>query len=129
MRNVVLAKGPGRAWVQLALIGDEPVGALFGFRLQGRVHVYQSGWDPDHRDVSVGLVQYAEAYRQVVETGGVEFDMCRGVDTYKLRFATDVIEEVSTVLARGVRGRLLTAVARRRWGGARHPAESDGDLD
>lgn len=111
LRDVIAGDGPGHVWIQLALVDDEPAGALLGFRLADRVHVYQSGWAPEHAELSLGLVQYAEAYRRTVETGGREFDMCRGVDAYKLRFATDVVEEVSLVRPTGARGRLVLAAA------------------
>jgi CelD/BcsL family acetyltransferase involved in cellulose biosynthesis len=99
---------PGRGcWVQLAIVHMQPVGALYGFQLAGTYSVYQSGWDPRLHDSSVGLIQYAEAYRRGVERRGKRFDMCRGDDPYKLRFATEVAVERSYVRSNGVAGKLL----------------------
>jgi CelD/BcsL family acetyltransferase involved in cellulose biosynthesis len=96
-------------WIQLATLDARPVGALYGFRFGDTYSVYQSGWEPKLHDTSLGLIQYAEAYRSVVERGGQVFDMCRGDDAYKLRFATEVRVESTYLRARGVSGRILDA--------------------
>ncbi len=96
----LVAAGPGtdpdgaRCWVQLASIADEPVGILYGFAIAGNYYVYQSGWraGEDLADLSMGLVQYAEGYHNVVEAGGHRYDMLRGTEEYKARFATVSVE-------------------------------------
>ena len=98
-------------WVQLAQVGSDVVGGLYGFRLGTTYSVYQSGWDPAWSASSLGLVQYAEALHQVVDAGGTTFDMCRGADPYKLRFANEVAIEHSYARLRGISGLLLSA----RW--------------
>src|SRR3954447_3010174 len=97
------------SWIQLARVRGEIVGALYGFRLNSTYSVYQSGWDPRWQDVSLGLVQYATALQNVVEHGATRFDMCRGPDPYKMRFATDIQIESSYVAQRGLQGHLLAS--------------------
>ena len=109
------ADGVSGCWVQLATVGNDVVGALYGFRLGETYSVYQSGWHPSWSSSSLGLIQYAEAFRHTVESGGERFDMCRGTDAYKLRFATDVLVERSYFRPRGAAGLLLTA----RWAARR----------
>jgi CelD/BcsL family acetyltransferase involved in cellulose biosynthesis len=96
-------------WIQLARVGDEIVGALYGFRLGSTYSVYQSGWDPAWQDSSLGLVQYAAAFEHVVEHEGTCFDMCRGADAYKLRFATETKVEHSYIAPRTIAGHALRA--------------------
>jgi CelD/BcsL family acetyltransferase involved in cellulose biosynthesis len=97
LRDLILGNGEGTVWVQLALLGDGPVGALIGFDHGGVVSVYQSGWDPDRDEVGIGLLQYATAYEHAVVSGAGTFDMLRGADDYKLRFATQTTMEVDLV--------------------------------
>lgn len=106
--RLVAASVPARGcWLQLATLDGAVVGALYGFRFDDVYSVYQSGWDPVVGDLSLGLVQYATAFRHVVEHGGRVFDMCRGDDPYKLRFATEVSRELTYARTAGIKGRLL----------------------
>jgi CelD/BcsL family acetyltransferase involved in cellulose biosynthesis len=113
------------AWVQLARVGTDVVGALYGFRLGGCYSVYQSGWRPDPvwEQLSLGLIQYSRSFDRVIEAGASRFDMCRGADPYKLRFATDRVVETTYLDPSGVAGRLvLVRAALRRRRLRRRPA-------
>jgi CelD/BcsL family acetyltransferase involved in cellulose biosynthesis len=110
-------------WVQLARTNDGVAGALYGFRMGSTYSVYQSGWDGAWGDMSLGLIQYSEALRNTVERGGTVFDMCRGTDAYKLRFATETRTEVSYARTHGVSGVLL----RGRWATRRRRRNYESD--
>lgn len=103
-------------WVQISELGGRPIAALYGFRIGDAYHVYQSGWDPNMADHSPGLLQYVTALEHVVASQGTLFDMCRGLDEYKLRFSTRVAEEVTLMSPVGVGGLLL----RLRWWARSH---------
>jgi CelD/BcsL family acetyltransferase involved in cellulose biosynthesis len=113
-------------WVQLSRVGTEVVGALYGFRFTGTYSVYQSGWDAAWGESSLGLIQYAEAFRNAVEHGATTFDMCRGADAYKLRFATETRVERSYARLSGLGGALLRARWAARRVRRRQPAEQSG---
>jgi CelD/BcsL family acetyltransferase involved in cellulose biosynthesis len=113
-------------WVQCAKIGHETIGMLYGFRLGSTYSVYQSGWDPRWSALSPGLIQYAAAYRHAVENGCTTYDMCRGQDPYKARFATDTRVERTYARASGLSGSLLRSQwAARRWRRSRRSEYSD----
>ena len=112
LRDVVVSTSDGNAWVQLAMIDGTPVGGLFGFQHDGVISVYQSGWRADKDDVGIGLLQYANAYKTAVESNCRAFDMLRGADDYKMRFASHTVDEVTLVadgpFATPLLGRLLS---------------------
>lgn len=98
-------------WIQVCEFRGNPIGVLYGFRIGDTYHVYQSGWDPNQGEMSPGLLQYSLAFDRVIDFGGTLFDMCRGVDDYKLRFATRIKRETILASPRGLGGSLL----RLRW--------------
>jgi CelD/BcsL family acetyltransferase involved in cellulose biosynthesis len=87
-------------------------GLQYDFVLGDRVYFYQSGIQPD-AGRSPGLVVLGAAIRSAAGEGFAEFDLLRGDEPYKLRFATGVRRNVRLRVVR------LTAPAVVRAGLAR----------
>ena len=71
--------------LQLAFIdvGGKPVSATMSFREGDRLLLYNSGYDPEYRHLSVGLLLKAYGLRGAIEQGLREYDFLRGNEPYK----------------------------------------------
>jgi CelD/BcsL family acetyltransferase involved in cellulose biosynthesis len=88
----------GGTAVMVAARDDKIVGVLYGFRWQSSFAYYQTGWDPEYRQLSLGSVLVQEAMKECARQGIEIFDFLRGAEDYKYRFgATDVIEGSFTI--------------------------------
>jgi CelD/BcsL family acetyltransferase involved in cellulose biosynthesis len=79
-------------WLRLYLmeIDDAPVAAVFTFVADGRMLVYNSGYDPAYAHVSAGMVLVSMMIEDAARLGLAVFDFLRGNEAYKYRFgATD----------------------------------------
>jgi CelD/BcsL family acetyltransferase involved in cellulose biosynthesis len=79
-------------WLRLYLmeIDDRPVAAVFTFVADGRMLVYNSGYDPAYAHVSAGMVLVGMMIEDAARLGLTVFDFLRGNEAYKYRFgATD----------------------------------------
>ena len=117
-----------RGWLRLNVleVDSRPVAAFLGWRLGARFAFYQSGFDPEWSEHSVGSVLLAKTIRAAIEEGAHEFDMLLGTEPYKRRFAdrSRAVETVVVATAGSPRSILLTGEAlARRYGRelARHP--------
>lgn len=59
------------------------VASVFQFRTDGALLLYNSGYDPVHRDASPGLVLIARSIGHAVGEGCSEYDFLRGTERYK----------------------------------------------
>ncbi|MGI8462507.1 MAG: GNAT family N-acetyltransferase [Solirubrobacterales bacterium] len=84
------ASALARGWLRLWLLelDGEPVAAWYGWRLGDRYSYYQAGFDPRFEKQSVGLVLLAHTIRAAAEEGSAVYDLLRGGEAYKSRFAT-----------------------------------------
>jgi CelD/BcsL family acetyltransferase involved in cellulose biosynthesis len=104
-------------------------GLQYDFVLGDRVFFYQSGIQPA-AGRSPGLVVLGSAIRSATEEGFREFDLLRGEEPYKLRFATDIRRNLrllvlrATVAAALHGGAWVTGRALRRVTGRARPARS-----
>ena len=105
-----------QGWLRLYMLraDGKNVAAWYGWRLGGTVSYFQAGYDPDWASLSVGSVLFAETIRLAAEEGAQAYDMLLGDESFKLRYATRVVDAVSVVAAaRWSRARLrASAVAR-----------------
>ncbi len=69
---------------ELALDGT-PVASCLGFAYAGAFLLYNSGYDPEHSKLSVGIVSKALAIEGSIESGDSAFDFLRGSEDYKYR--------------------------------------------
>ncbi len=70
--------------------GEVVLGLLYNFRLHGRVHAYQSGFDPAGagKHGKPGLTSHALAIARAAAAGDAVYDFLGGADRYKLSLAT-----------------------------------------
>ncbi len=71
--------------LQLAFldVGGKPVSATMSFLEGDRLLLYNSGYDPEYRHLSVGLLLKAYGLRGAIEQGLREYDFLRGNEPYK----------------------------------------------
>ena len=79
-----------RGWLRLWILerDGEAVAATYGFRYGQVENYYQAGRDAAHDQRSVGFVLLAHALEQAVGDGVGEYQLLRGREPYKYRFAT-----------------------------------------
>ena len=64
-------------------VGKARVAGILYFEYNGRVYLYNSGYDPQFADMDVGLVSKLYCIRQAIESGIKEFDFLKGSEVYK----------------------------------------------
>lgn len=102
-----------RGWLRLWFleVDENPVAAWYGFRFAGDEWYYQSGRDPAWDAYSVGFVLLCHTIRETFADGLATYRFLRGNESYKDRFATEAVPLVTTVRARGGRGRAVASAA------------------
>ena len=74
-------------WLQLAMleVGGQPAFAYFNFDYDGKLWVYNSGFDPDHASLSPGWVLMGHLIQWAIDHQRREVDFLRGEEEYKYR--------------------------------------------
>jgi CelD/BcsL family acetyltransferase involved in cellulose biosynthesis len=81
------SQADGSLQLMFAVIEGQLAAALFNFDYNGRIWVYNSGFDPEaFSHLSAGVVLTAKAIESAIENGRQTFDFLRGNETYKYRF-------------------------------------------
>ena len=106
-----VAHGPG---VMLATKGEEIVGVLYGFWWRDSFSYFQTGWDPQWRELSLGTALVYEMVLHARTRGATVFDFLRGAEEYKYRFGAQDLVDHDWLVAGGLTGRLLSWKARLR---------------
>ncbi len=65
------------------------VAAAVGFATEAGYFLYNSAYDPEHRDASPGVVLVSELIRRAVERGAARFDFLKGDEDYKFRLGAE----------------------------------------
>mgnify|MGYP003875510113 CR=1 FL=1 len=65
--------------------GSSRVAAALCYDMNGTVYLYNSGMDPEYRDLSAGLLCKLLSVRHSIEAGRVVYDFLKGAETYKAR--------------------------------------------
>jgi CelD/BcsL family acetyltransferase involved in cellulose biosynthesis len=65
--------------------GGQPIAAAFGFEDEEAYYLYNSGYDPEARELSPGIVMLAALVRRAIRSGRQTFDFLKGDETYKFR--------------------------------------------
>jgi CelD/BcsL family acetyltransferase involved in cellulose biosynthesis len=75
-------------WLQLAFIevDGEKGAAYLNFDFDNRLWVYNSGFNPEMRELSLGWVLLGHLIKRAIEQGRESFDFMRGNEDYKYRF-------------------------------------------
>jgi CelD/BcsL family acetyltransferase involved in cellulose biosynthesis len=76
-----------RGWLQLAFleVGGEPAFGYLNFDYEDKLWVYNSGFNPQHYELSPGWVLMAYLIRWAIDNGRTEVDFLRGDEDYKYR--------------------------------------------
>lgn len=88
----IAAAGQADDTLQLmfAVMEGRQAAALFNYDYNGRVWVYNSGFDPEaFSHLSAGVILTAKAIEKAIENGRTAFDFLRGDETYKYRFGAE----------------------------------------
>ncbi|WP_225411449.1 GNAT family N-acetyltransferase [Stigmatella hybrida] len=64
-------------------VGGQAVASVYGIVHRDTFIYFQSGYDPEWRNRSVGLVLVGETFKDAFESGLTEYDFLRGTETYK----------------------------------------------
>ena len=83
-----------RDWLRLFVLrlDGKPAASLYGINYNGVFYFYQSGFDPDYGNHSVGLVTMALAIKAAIEEGAEEYDLLHGDERYKFHWAQELRE-------------------------------------
>ncbi|AKF82106.1 cellulose biosynthesis protein CelD [Myxococcus fulvus 124B02] len=73
----------GRLWLYTMKVGGKAVASVYGVVHGNRFVYFQSGYDPEWRNRSVGLVLVGESFKDALAAGLTEYDFLRGTETYK----------------------------------------------
>ena len=85
--------------------GKTPVSAIYAFDFNGKIFIFQTGFDPDWSKWSVGAVLFYVCVRQAFQDGLTEFDFLKGTESYKALWATAVRDEMRlTIYNKNLRG-------------------------
>ncbi len=97
------AKAAAKAgWLQLAFVevGGEKAAGYMNFDYENQIWVYNSGFDPKYRELSLGWVLLARLLQWAIEHKRASFDFMRGDEDYKYRFGAVDRRVVRAVLRR-----------------------------
>jgi len=114
LASAALQRGWLRLW-SLAVEG-ETVASWYGFRFGGHDWYYQSGRNPAFDSDHVGFVLLTHTMQQCFADGQTSYQLLRGGEPYKQRFATGASEVERFAAAGRPGGRALLAVAARAAG-------------
>lgn len=75
-------------WLRLYVLndGETPIAMMLSFVAGNRLLVYNSGFDPDYRHVSVGMTLTGMMIEHAANAGVAICDFLRGNESYKYRF-------------------------------------------
>lgn len=90
----------GMARLGTLTLDGAPVAMTFSFERDGITYLYNSGYDPAHAGLSVGLLSKALAIRDAIERGQRRFDFLRGDEAYKRHLGGSPREVVTLELTR-----------------------------
>ena len=75
-------------WLDLSflVLDGHPAASNFSLDYEDRIYLYNSGYDPNERTLSAGLVLLAHNIEEAINGGRASFDMLRGDEAYKYTF-------------------------------------------
>ena len=75
----------GLARIGVLDFNAQPVAMVLFFAYNSTIYLYNSGYDPDYRSLSVGLMSKVFCIRDSIEKGYATFDFLKGNEDYKSR--------------------------------------------
>jgi CelD/BcsL family acetyltransferase involved in cellulose biosynthesis len=85
----------GRLRMYTMKVGGRAVASVYGILHRDSFVYFQSGYDPEWRNRSVGLVLVGETFRDALASGCKEYDFLRGTETYKSDWVSKLRNTVS----------------------------------
>ncbi|MBI21720.1 MAG: hypothetical protein CL780_05705 [Chloroflexi bacterium] len=79
-------------------IGNKRVATSLSFVTKGTKYLYNSGYDPEYRDLSVGVLNHIFAIKNSIYEKNKVFDFMRGDEVYKYRLG-GIDETISKLIA------------------------------
>lgn len=85
------ARMSNSGWLDLAILAvhDEPAAAYLSFNYNGRLYLYNSGYDPRYAAYSAGVALLAYRIHKAILQGISTFDFLRGDEEYKYDFGAN----------------------------------------
>jgi CelD/BcsL family acetyltransferase involved in cellulose biosynthesis len=90
----------GLAALWLLRLDERPAAALFCLEYGGRVALYNSGFDPEARAMSPGVVLIARTIEDAIARGFRHYDFLRGEEPYKYGFGAQPTDVLRVTLER-----------------------------
>ncbi len=74
-------------WLRLSVVelGGRPAAAVLSFQYGGVRYLYNNGFDPEFRDLSIGIVSKVWDIRDAIAEGAARYEFLKGTETYKFR--------------------------------------------
>ena len=69
--------------LRFTFIEDKPVSSTLGFNYNDSFLLYNSGYDPEYSNLSVGIESTVNAIKVAIDEGLEYFDFLRGPERYK----------------------------------------------
>ena len=114
-RNLLASSDKGRGpAMMLATRDSEIVGVLYGFWWANSFSYFQTGWDPQYWELSLGSALVYEMVLHARAEGATVFDFLRGPEEYKYRFGAEDRRDQDWLVARRMTGKVLATKARLR---------------
>jgi CelD/BcsL family acetyltransferase involved in cellulose biosynthesis len=90
------------SWIRLSFleVGGKRVASYLSFDYNNRIYLYNSGYNPEYRDYSVGIVLLAYYIKEAIRTGHTRFDFLRGNERYKYALGATDTEVFNIQIAR-----------------------------
>lgn len=72
-------------------LDTKPVAAIMCFYYNNTVYLYNSGYDPQYRSLSTGLISKILCIKDSIEQGKRKFDFLKGAEEYKYRLGAEEV--------------------------------------
>jgi len=91
----------GMLYLLFLTINDEPAAAGFCIEIDKTTYLYNNGYDPRFRAISVGLVSKISTIRSSIEAGQMVYDFLGGAERYKYQLGGKEIPLMKCIVERG----------------------------
>ncbi len=74
-------------WLRLSVVelDGRPAAAVLSFQCGGVRYLYNNGFDPEFRNLSIGIVSKVWDIRDAIAEGAARYEFLKGTETYKFR--------------------------------------------
>ena len=90
----------GRIQLYFLLLDGKPVATVLCFVCCGQLMLYNSGYDPDYRSLSVGIASKVFCLREAIDEGRHAVNFLRGDEEYKFQMGAEAAPVTRLILSR-----------------------------